>query len=340
MATALGEALPLPDAITRTAIKLFVGRTQRRLCGNAAVADDRFAAEMSGYPIATNVAVANTQHYEMPPEFFTLVLGPQRKYSCCLYDGGAVSLAAAEERALETTAAHAALSDGQRILELGCGWGSFSLWMARRYPAARITAVSNSHSQRHFIAGEAKSQRLSNLDVVTADMNDFIPQGRFDRIVSIEMFEHMSNWRPLLQRMRDSLAPEGRMFLHIFSNAHAPYRFAVDDKNDWIAQHFFTGGIMPSRRLLRQFADCFTIETEWWWNGGHYRRTAEDWLRNYDRNAAAIDAIFKRVYGRDARLWRRRWRTFFLATAGLFGHSGGEEWGISHYRLAPAAPVL
>ena len=298
-------------------------------------ADRRFARDMAPFPIAVNTAEANAQHYEIPADFFNLVLGPQRKYSSCLYEDGIDTLAAAEERALQVSAEHAALADGQRILELGCGWGSLSLWMARHYPAARITAVSNSHSQREFIAGRAKAEGLANLTVITADMNAFQPQNRFDRVVSVEMFEHMANWRPLLQRLRDCLEPDGRMFMHVFANRHASYRFAADDKEDWIAQHYFTGGIMPSRNLIRQFPDCFAVDAEWWWNGRHYRRTAQHWLDNFDRNADAVFEVLKRVYGRDARLWQRRWRLFFLATMGLFGHAAGEEWGVSHYRLTP-----
>ena len=295
---------------------------------------------MAGYPIALHTDKANDQHYELPAEFFALILGPQRKYSCCLYDEGAATLAEAEDHALTASAAHAGLADGQRILELGCGWGSLSLWMARRYPSASITAVSNSHSQRAFILDQARAQGLVNLEVVTADMNTFAPEGLFDRVVSIEMFEHMANWRPLLNRVRDSLEQDGRLFLHVFSHRNTPYRFSADDKADWIAQHYFTGGIMPSHRLIRQFAECFTVDSEWQWSGTNYRRTAEDWLANYDRNGEAVLEILGRVYGRDARLWYRRWRLFFLATAGLFGHAQGEEWGVSHYRLAPVRSAV
>ena len=331
----LGEGYTWPDAVTQTAINWLVGRTRRRLRQAEPEADRHFAAAMANFPIASNVEAANAQHYEIPAEFFALVLGPQRKYSCCLYDTGIETLAAAEECALQATVANAALADGQRILELGCGWGSLSLFMARQYPAARITAVSNSQSQRAYITGVAWAQGLSNLEVITADMNRFVPSGRFDRVVSVEMFEHMSNWRPLFERMRDCLEPDGRMFIHVFSNAHASYRFASDDKADWIAQYFFTGGIMPSHGLIRQFADCFAVEAEWRWNGHHYRRTAADWLKNFDANADAVAVVLSRVYGGDAALWQRRWRLFFLATMGLFGHAAGEEWGISHYRLAP-----
>jgi cyclopropane-fatty-acyl-phospholipid synthase len=331
----IGERFSWPDMLTQPAIKWLVGRTRRKLRGAGNDADRRFAADMAAYPVAMNVEAANAQHYEIPQEFFALALGPQRKYSCCFYDHGIDSLGAAEERALQVTAAHAALGDGQRILELGCGWGSLSLWMARHYPAAQITAVSNSQSQRAFISGAAAMQGLTNLEIVTADMNEFIPTGRFDRVVSVEMFEHMSNWRPLLKRMRDCLEPDGRMFIHVFTNAHASYRFATDDKADWIAQHYFTGGIMPSHGLIRQFADCFAVDAEWQWNGSHYQRTAEDWLRNFDDHADEVAVVLKRVYGPQGNLWQRRWRLFFLATMGLFGDAGGEEWGVSHYRLSP-----
>ena len=330
----VGEGIAWPDAVTQSAIRFMVGRTRLKLRQTPRDADRQFAEAMTAYPIAVDTAAANAQHYEIPDDFFALVLGPQRKYSCCLYEDGADTLIEAEERALAATAAHAGLADGQRILELGCGWGSLSLWMARRYRAAKIVSVSNSHSQRAFIAGRAKAYGLSNLELVTTDMNAFVPAGRFDRVVSVEMFEHMSNWRPLLRRMRDCIDGDGRMFIHVFSNAHASYRFAVEDKEDWIAQHYFTGGIMPSHGLIRQFPE-FSVDAEWRWNGRHYQRTAADWLQNFDLNADAIFKILKRVYGKDARLWQRRWRLFFLATMGLFGHAEGEEWGVSHYRLAP-----
>ena len=336
---ALGEKVPWPDVVTRAAIDRLIGRTQRSLSGVSGDADRRFAHDMGTHPIAEHVDAANTQHYEIPAEFFALVLGPQRKYSCCLYDEGIDTLAAAEERALEVSAEHALLADSQRILELGCGWGSLSLWMARKFPNARITSVSNSNSQREFIGWVAQAQGLRNLKVVTADMNDFMPAGRFDRVVSVEMFEHMANWRPLLERMRDCLETDGRMFMHVFSNKNASYRFSANDKADWIAQHYFTGGIMPSQDLIRQFPDCFTVDAEWRWNGRHYQRTAQHWLQNFDCNAGAIFNILVEVYGRDARLWQRRWRLFFLATMGLFGYADGEEWGVSHYRLAPVAAV-
>jgi cyclopropane-fatty-acyl-phospholipid synthase len=207
--------------------------------------------------------------------------------------------------------------------------------MARHYPSARIVAVSNSRSQRAFIAAHATAQGLRNLEVVTADMNDFAPSGRFDRVVSVEMFEHMANWRALLTRVRTWLAHDGRLFLHVFAHRQTPYRFDAENRSDWIARHFFTGGVMPSHGLIREFGDCLAVEAEWRWSGQHYQRTALDWLANYDRNADAIAPILRSVYGADAPLWQRRWRMFFLAVAGLFGHDGGDVWGVSHYRLRP-----
>ena len=333
-AASLAERAPLPDFVIRAGMR-------RVIAANDAAAtppgtDAAFARAMAAKPIAEHADAANRQHYELPPDFFALFLGPHRKYSSCLYPTGTESLAEAEAIALTETVAHAGLAAGQEILELGCGWGSLSLFMAEKFPTARITSVSNSAPQRRFIEAQARARGLTNLTVITADMNAFQPQHRFDRVVSVEMFEHMANWRPLLQRVRDCLEPDGRMFMHVFANRHASYRFAADDKEDWIAQHYFTGGIMPSRNLIRQFPDCFTVDAEWWWNGRHYQRTAQHWLDNFDRNADAVFAVLKCVYGRDAKLWQRRWRLFFLATMGLFGHAAGEEWGVSHYRLTPA----
>ena len=334
--TAWGERTPLPDVITRAAIAGLVWRTDRTLRAVPPGADAAFAAEMDRFPIAVHADAANAQHYELPPAFFAEALGPNRKYSSCYFDRPDATLAEAEDRALALTMEHADLRDGQRILELGCGWGSLSLAMARSFPSSTIIAVSNSRPQRAHIEAVAAREGLANLTVVTADMNDFAPVGRFDRVVSVEMFEHMANWRALLTRIRDWVEPDGRLFLHVFTHVDGCYRFDTADRADWIAQHFFTGGLMPSHGLVRQFGDLFTVEQDWRWSGEHYRLTAEHWLANFDANLSRIDPILASVYGADAALWRRRWRLFFLATSGLFGHRGGSRWGVSHYRLAPA----
>lgn len=326
---------PAPDFVTRPAIAAMVAGARKRLVDEPGL-DARFAEEMARRAIAEHADAANAQHYELPPEFFQICLGPRLKYSCCLYPSGGETLAQAEEAALAETCAHADLSDGQKILELGCGWGSLSLWMAERYPAAEIVAVSNSSGQRAYIEGQAAHRGLTNLTVITQDMNVFDTDRRFDRIVSVEMFEHMANWRALLTKARTWLAPEGRMFIHVFSHRTTPYRFEVSDTSDFIAQHFFTGGVMPSHNLMRQYADLFVVEQEWRWSGAHYEKTARQWLANMDAEPESVGRIMRDVYGDGAALWTRRWRRFYLATAGLFGDSSGREWGVSHYRLQAA----
>jgi cyclopropane-fatty-acyl-phospholipid synthase len=334
--TSLLERFPVPDPVLRFGISRLVGRTHRRMSAAPSDSDMMFAAGMGAHPIAEHTAAANAQHYELPEAFFGLVLGPHRKYSSCLYTSGTDTLAQAEANALAATCAHADLRDGQAILELGCGWGSLSLWMAAHYPNARITAVSNAASQRRYITETARARGLGNLTIITADMNAFDAGDRFDRVVSVEMFEHMANWEALLTRVRTWLRADGRLFLHVFSHAAAPYRFDMNDPADWIAKHFFTGGIMPSHGLIQRFPHLFSIERDWRWDGTHYQRTAEAWLANHDAHASEIDALMRQVYGDDAALWQRRWRLFFLAVSGLFGHDDGNAWGVSHYRLAPA----
>jgi cyclopropane-fatty-acyl-phospholipid synthase len=330
------ERAPLPDAIIRAAIHRFCSKTATRLASASAERDAAFAAEMAERPIAAHADAANAQHYEVPVAFFGKVLGPNRKYSSCFYKGEASTLQEAEEEALRQTVEHADLSDGQSILELGCGWGSLALWMARQFPASQILAVSNSNSQREYIENQAARRGLTNLRIVTADMNAFAPEGQFDRIVSVEMFEHMMNWRRLLGRATSWLKPGGRIFMHVFTHRAGSYAFDRTDPDDWIAQHFFTGGVMPSHHLIRQYADLVEIEKEWRWSGVHYQRTALDWLANFDRRAGEIESVLRNVYGPDTQLWMRRWRWFFMATAGLFGYADGDEWGVSHYRLKAA----
>ena len=336
-AIAVVERAPLPDAVTRTGVNFLVGRSRRPLAASPATDEGRFLARMDRFPIAQHADAANEQHYELPPTFFAAFLGPRRKYSCCLYPYPGATLAEAEDAALDETIALAGLADGHSILELGCGWGSLSLRMAARFPNSRITALSNSQSQRIFLEDQARARGLGNLAVVTADMNAFDAGRRFDRIVSVEMFEHMLNWRALLAHTRRWLVPEGRLFLHVFTHRSRSCRFDHADKEDWIGQHFFTGGVMPAHDLPHRFASLFEVEQEWRWSGEHYRLTALDWLANFDQRRGEIEAILTRVYGTEAALWRRRWRLFFLAKAGLFGQAGGSEWGVGVYRLAPAA---
>jgi len=333
-AVRLAERGALPDRIVRAGMRRVIAANDKQ--PTPAGAEAEFVRGMSASAIAEHADAANRQHYQLPPEFFALFLGPRRKYSCCLYPTGREALAEAETVALAETVAHAGVKDGEDILELGCGWGSLSLYMAELFPAARITCVSNSTPQRLSIQAQARARGLVNLNPVTADMNDFTPQGRFDRVVSVEMFEHMANWRALLTRVKAWLKPEGRLFLHIFTHRHRPARYDWRDPEDWMGRHFFTGGIMPTMGLIRHFGDLFCVEEEWRWNGSHYRHTALQWLELFDANRDAIAPILRHVYGADAPLWRRRWRMFFFATAESFGFNKGASWGVSHYRLRPA----
>ncbi|QDP22230.1 SAM-dependent methyltransferase [Bradyrhizobium cosmicum] len=327
------ERVPLPDVVVRAAIQRLCARTAVRLSGLGAADDAAFAGRMMLRPIAED---ADAGPREAPASFFAQVLGPNLKYSSCFYKTAAATLQEAEEEALRQSVEHAGLADGQTILELGCGWGSLSLWMARQFPHARITAVSNSRAQRAHVEDEARLRGLSNLRVIAADMNVFAPEGRFDRIVSIEMFERMTNWRKLLTRVRSWLAPEGRFFMHIVSHRSGSHLFDRTDREDWIAQHIFTDGVMPSHHLVRQFGDIFAIEKEWCWSGTHYQRTANHWLANFDAHRDTIEASLRQVHGEEAALWMRRWRWFLLATAGMFGYADGTEWGVSRYRMKAA----
>ncbi|MDP1883545.1 MAG: cyclopropane-fatty-acyl-phospholipid synthase family protein [Bradyrhizobium sp.] len=330
------ERVPLPDLIIRAAIQRLCSRTATRLASGSAESDAAFAGEMAARALGEHPGEANARHYEVPAAFFAQVLGPNRKYSSCFYKEPASTLQEAEEEALRQTIEHADLADGQAILELGCGWGSLALSMARRFPRAEVTAVSNSHTQREFIEQAAASRGLKNIHVITADINVFDAGRQFDRIVSVEMFEHMLNWRELMTRVRSWLKPGGRFFMHIFTHRTGAYLFDRADDEDWIAQHFFSGGVMPSHHLIRQYADLFEVEKEWRWSGTHYQRTALDWLDNFDSHRDEIEAVLRGVYGNDTPLWMRRWRWFFLATAGLFGYAEGSEWGVSHYRMKAA----
>jgi cyclopropane-fatty-acyl-phospholipid synthase len=328
----------VPDALTRLAI--------RRLCRarlnetGAAATDVRrqdadFHASLRQGPIAPLPEKANEQHYELPPEFFAAVLGPRRKYSCCYFADRDTSLAEAEEAALAITCERARLADGQEILELGCGWGSLTLWMAERYPYARIMAVSNSRPQRGWIVGEAAARGLKNVRVITADMNDFeADAGRFDRVVSVEMFEHMRNYDRLLANIARWLRSDGKLFVHLFCHRDRCYPFETAGADNWMGRHFFSGGIMPSADLLRQFNRDLTVVRHQVWNGDHYRRTAEAWLARLDAARDDVLQILRQdATSAEARRRFQRWRVFFLAVAELFGYDGGEQWFVSHYLL-------
>ncbi|MFO0948521.1 MAG: cyclopropane-fatty-acyl-phospholipid synthase family protein [Planctomycetota bacterium] len=331
-----------PDALTRLAIRRLCARRLNEFdslpLNPPTTAKERFLDSLRSGPIALVPEKANEQHYELPPEFFELVLGRRRKYSCCFFETDRSTLDEAEESALSITCESAELVDGQKILELGCGWGSLTLWMAERYPKSRITAVSNSVPQRRFIETQAKSRGLLNVQVVTADMNEFVPPAvGYDRVVSVEMFEHMRNYQMLLARIADWLAPAGKLFVHIFCHREYCYPFETEGSGNWMGRYFFTGGMMPSANLLRSFDGHLVVQKQFSWNGRHYQRTAEAWLEKMDKHQAEVLSILANAYGKqEARRWLHRWRVFFLAVAELFGYDKGNEWFVSHYLLEHA----
>jgi cyclopropane-fatty-acyl-phospholipid synthase len=334
----LVESGLVPDFLIRAAIRMLLeGRLRKEDRGNEKAnraAKLAFVEEMKRSPIAVRTDSANAQHYEVPSEFFQIVLGPRRKYSSAYFPDGCQSLTLAEEHMLHLSCERAQIADGQEILELGCGWGSLTLYIAERFPKCRIVGVSNSASQREFILATAAARGLSNVTIITADMNFFEIAQKFDRVVSVEMFEHMRNWELLLAKISGWLKPQGKMFLHIFTHSKFAYPYEVRGAGDWMAQHFFTGGMMPSDDLPMHFDRDLCVVEHWRCSGAHYQKTSEAWLTNMDINRAKLMPLLARTYGSDnAKKWWSRWRIFFMACAELWGYREGQEWLVSHYLL-------
>ena len=338
----LAERGLVPDALLRAGIrKMCAARLRDEHADDPDAAARRNAAliaELRQSPVAIHTDAANRQHYELPPAFFTRCLGPRLKYSGCYYPTGKETLAQAEEAMLALYCERAALADGQEILELGCGWGSLTLWMAGHYPNARITAVSNSAPQRAFIEAQCRERGFANVRVITCDVNRLeLPASNFDRCVSVEMFEHMHNYATLLGRIGGWLRPGGKLFVHIFCHRTLLYPFETAGDDTWMGRHFFTGGLMPATDTLLWFQDALRIEDRWLVDGTHYQRTANHWLDNQDARHDEVMAILRQAYGDAAKLWFQRWRMFWMACAELFGYDHGREWMVAHYRFTKEA---
>ena len=327
----------VPDALIRLGIRQ---RLKRKLLAEHLTdvegQSDRIQALMdtlADSPIAVETDKANEQHYEVDADFFEIVLGKRLKYSSGYWPDGVNDLDQAEEAMLVATAEHAQLADGQKILELGCGWGSLSLWMAEHYPNSEITAVSNSASQKQAIDGKAKAMGLQNLEVITCDVNTLKLDAQFDRVVSVEMFEHVRNYKELMAQIGSWLKPNGVLFVHIFCHRFLAYPFEVESENDWMARYFFSGGLMPAADTLLHFQDDLKMEARHLFSGEHYAKTLRAWLEKMDARRESVDPILARVYGADWRVWGQRWRLFFMACEELFAYDSGQAWPVAHYRF-------
>ena len=326
----------LPDSLIRIGIrKLLRRRLKDEKLPNTELQQEHLMnliAELKDSPIAVNTPDANAQHYEVPTEFYQYCLGKHLKYSCGYWKEGVTELDTSEADMLELTCNRAELKNGQDVLELGCGWGSLSLYMSAKYPESNFTVVSNSRTQKIYIDEQAKQRNIPNLAVITADMNNFSIDKTFDRVVSVEMFEHMRNYELLMKKVASLLKPAGKLFVHIFTHKDLAYKFEVKDESDWMSKYFFTGGIMPSDDLLLYFNKDLSIEKHRHVSGLHYAKTSEAWLVNMDKHKKEIMPIFENTYGKaNAVKWWVYWRLFYMACAELWKYKNGEEWVVSHY---------
>ena len=326
----------VPDTVIRAGIRRLLESKRKEIHSGdveyAANTTNRFVAMMNESPIALLPDIANEQHYEVPAEFFYYVMGDHLKYSCCYWPNVVNDLSEAEVAALELSVKRAGIEDGMRVLDLGSGWGSLSLWVAEHFPNATVTSVSNSNSQRDFILKQASERSIQNIEVIACDMNDFATDKRFDRVVSIEMFEHMRNYGELFRCIDEWLLPDGQFFMHVFCHRTTPYEYIDKGPSDWMSRHFFSGGIMPSADLPLRFAENLSVAKRWHWNGQHYAKTCDAWLDNMDNNESAIMPILADCYGQsNASIWWQRWRIFFMACSELFDYDEGHEWYVGHY---------
>jgi cyclopropane-fatty-acyl-phospholipid synthase len=330
------EKNKIPDPLIRLGIRrLLKQRLEEENKGDTGKQQEHFmrlVEELKNSPIAVHTAEANEQHYEVPTEFYEYCLGRHLKYSSGFWKEGVTDIDTSEKDMLELTCERAGLMSGQEVLELGCGWGSLSLFMSAKFPQSKFTVVSNSRTQKIHIDNEAKKRGISNLTVLTCDVNKLELEQQFDRVVSVEMFEHMRNYSELMQKISRFLKEKGRLFVHIFTHREYAYKFEVKDETDWMSKYFFTGGIMPSDHLLLYFNEHLSIEKHWRVNGMHYSKTSEAWLQNMDKHKEQIIPLFEKTYGKEnAMKWWVYWRIFYMACAELWGYNGGNEWMVSHY---------
>lgn len=326
----------IPDFLIRLGIRKYL--KQRLEEENHGDADSQklyllnFVEKLKTFPIAVNTADANEQHYEVPTLFYQYCLGKNLKYSCGFWKDGVTDINTSETDMLEITCERAVLSNGQKVLELGCGWGSLSLFMSAKFPESSFTVVSNSRTQKEYIDQQAINRNIKNLKVITADMNTFEIDEKFDRVVSVEMFEHMRNYQLLMKKVASFLKDDGKLFVHIFTHKEYAYLFEVKDETDWMSKYFFSGGVMPSNDLLLYFNDDLQIEQQWLVNGTHYAKTSEAWLDNMDTHKAEIMPLFEQTYGKDQAVkWWVYWRIFYMSCAELWNYNHGNEWMVSHY---------
>ncbi len=335
---ALAEQGYIPDFLIRSSIRrncqARLNMRNRRIASDPDRTIAQFADLLRNDPVAIATEEANQQHYEVPTEFFTTVLGPRRKYSCCWFESPRDTLAQAEEAMLQKTVERAEVKDGMQLLDLGCGWGSLTLYLAEKFPQAQILAVSNSRTQREYILGQCATRGFKNVEVQTQDMRQFSTERKFDRVLSIEMFEHLRNYEIVFGRLRGWLAETGKVFLHIFTHQELAYTFETEGEDNWMGRHFFTGGIMPSQDLFDQFTKDLKVVRRWQVDGQHYALTSEAWLANLDRHRSELLPLFaNHPSGDRPSTILQRWRIFFLACAELFGYRRGQEWGVTHYLL-------